>query len=260
MRLAGDTLELPDLWIWSTEVSDRLLGELTRLLSHVEISRVANYRNDDSKKQFIIARAGLRILLSKYLKTSPLEVDLTYERFGKPVVKTADIHFNISHSRDFIVAAVHTVAVGIDIETSRQNFNVSELAPTVLQDAEFADIQGQLEDHQNQQFMKYWTAKEAYLKCTGSGFQSCPKELLMDPSGGFVIRGGEAIPYLSVQMQVFGMQGSLCFPHVLQSALEIPYVTEKDFRGLFLPGELALIESRAKPVLARRHEPIPTFV
>jgi 4'-phosphopantetheinyl transferase len=100
-----------------------------------------------------------RVLEKHYSHTNLIEkIRVTNE--GKPVLLEESIHFNISHSKDFIACVVGSAVNGIDIE---QNRTVSEtLARHILHEDE-RDLFDESE------LLKIWVLKEAYSKYVGKG-------------------------------------------------------------------------------------------
>ncbi|GAA4461437.1 4'-phosphopantetheinyl transferase superfamily protein [Nemorincola caseinilytica] len=92
---------------------------------------------------------------------------------GKPYIQDADsFHFNVSHSGDWVVCAVHTQPVGIDIE------QVGRIDATLYREhlsaAEYYALQALPREEQQEHFYELWTLKESYMKQTGLGVQLAP--------------------------------------------------------------------------------------
>ena len=97
-----------------------------------------------------------------------IEGDLvfSYNEHGKPMLKeVSNIHFSISHCKEAIAVAVADRPVGIDVETLRMPSEA--LAEKVMDKGEklLFDISDTPEDF----FTALWTAKEAVMKCRGTG-------------------------------------------------------------------------------------------
>lgn len=98
-----------------------------------------------------------------------------YSEGGKPcIVGHPDIHFNLSHCREAAVCILSDAPVGIDVETIRP-FKDS-LAKHVLSYDEYQDVVASA--HQDIEFIKLWTRKEAILKLTGEGIRSDLKTVI----------------------------------------------------------------------------------
>lgn len=70
--------------------------------------------------------------------------------------------FNISHTKKYICIAISSSEVGVDIENSSRQIRKS-LFKKVLTDEEIAII------NNDEDFLKCWVKKEAYLKMIGKG-------------------------------------------------------------------------------------------
>lgn len=139
-----------------------------QLLSRLQPQRrkqLLSFRFEDDKKR--CAAAGL--LLWKYIyKGHPENYTVSYNASGKPSVWNAP-YFNLSHSNDLVMLAVSDTLVGCDIERlrkavlSRHVFHPEEI------NCLLALPPGEKRDHT---FLRLWTAKEAFLKATGTGIQA----------------------------------------------------------------------------------------
>lgn len=88
-------------------------------------------------------------------------------RYGKPFLKDhPDIHFNLSHCKEAVMCVVDDHPVGCDIESVTRDPNLDLLKRT-LSEAEQERVFGAEEPEL--EFMKLWTAKEAFLKQKGTG-------------------------------------------------------------------------------------------
>lgn len=117
-----------------------------------------------------IARSifGIKLLYIglKYYSINLKKCFFSYNRFGKPSIN-ADIHFSISHSKDYVVCCISKYKVGIDIQYQISDFediipSLSKIERQYL--SNITDI-----DHQKKCFFDVWTIKESYLKFLGTG-------------------------------------------------------------------------------------------
>jgi len=104
---------------------------------------------------------GAGILLSSILKID--EAQIKYNNFGKPYIENSTTFFNISHSKDYVVLAVNSSPVGIDIEF--MNKNHLDISKKVFTNEELKWMD---EDEINR-FYQLWTIKESILKAVGKG-------------------------------------------------------------------------------------------
>ncbi len=157
------------VWSINLHVLDAELQSLEQLLSSIEKARADRYKFDTHRYRFIVARANLRLILSKYLNLPPQEIKFSYTPKGKPFLADyPHLQFNLSHSQDLAVYALTwNSAVGIDLEYQKDIDGLRSLSERFLSKAESQIIQTSSTPQHT--FYKIWTLKEAYLKGTGYG-------------------------------------------------------------------------------------------
>ncbi|MGN0437087.1 MAG: 4'-phosphopantetheinyl transferase family protein [Lachnospiraceae bacterium] len=79
------------------------------------------------------------------------------------------IHFNMSHSGDYVVVAVSDEPIGIDIEHKTRNYET--VAKRCFHKAEYDSIMKLNEPDRSKRFLEIWTMKEAYIKWKGDGMK-----------------------------------------------------------------------------------------
>ncbi len=145
------------------------------LLSKEEKNRAKfyHYRNDAIK--FLIAHIFLRLILSRYLRSSPKSIIFKEDSYGCPFIAKNngdnDIEFSLSYAKDAVVLAISKeFLIGVDIEHYRQ-LDFTQVAQTCFSQEEFLDV---FKDTYNKKeimykFFLYWTMKEACTKLLGYG-------------------------------------------------------------------------------------------
>ena len=87
---------------------------------------------------------------------------------GKPRVDGCPgVHFNLSHSGDYVLCALSDAEVGVDIE--RRAAARLAVARRFFHPAELADLERLSGPERDARFFDYWSAKEAFLKYLGAG-------------------------------------------------------------------------------------------
>lgn len=125
-------------------------------------ARICSLRRQEAQRQCLCAEGCLRELLSQATHLAPSELRFAVDAHGKPFLINAPVHFNLSHSGDFVLCAVDDRPVGVDIEAIRP---ISpRLIDRVCNDEERAFVQGD-----GGRFLRIWTAKEAIVKHSGVG-------------------------------------------------------------------------------------------
>ncbi len=102
-----------------------------------------------------------------------------YNTWGKPILNDfPHIHFNLSHSKKWIIACVSAVEIGVDIEQIQKN--VAGLYKYVFRDKELDEVMCMDEYEASNYFFRQWTAKEAYLKYLGKGLNKEMRSVCFD--------------------------------------------------------------------------------
>ena len=90
-----------------------------------------------------------------------------YNKHGKPYIENGPF-FSISHCKEGIAVAVDEQPVGVDIEGIRHADD--ELIRRTMNELEQAEIFAAKE--RDRAFTRFWTQKEAIVKCLGTGIES----------------------------------------------------------------------------------------
>ena len=100
----------------------------------------------------------IRSLLSSYLKNQLSREELLKNENGKPYFANGP-YFNISHSGKYVLMAVSTAEIGVDIEEIKSK-DMSSLV-RIFNEAEAKMIK------EHSDFYYLWCAKESLIKCMG---------------------------------------------------------------------------------------------
>jgi 4'-phosphopantetheinyl transferase len=142
------------------------------LLSADENERRRRYQFACDERAFVLSRAVLRILLSRYLSRSASDIPLCYGRYGKPQISQiqTDLQFNIAHSGGIAVYAfAQGSSVGIDVEEVRPSPEMESIARGYFCPEETRDLLSLPLQDREIAFFRCWTRKEAYIKGEGTG-------------------------------------------------------------------------------------------
>jgi 4'-phosphopantetheinyl transferase len=165
-------------------------GEFSDVLTPLEQARAARFVREEDRRRFQIGRAATRRILGSYLGVPPAHVSIDPDRRGKPqldatsVPQERQVHFNISHSGDWIlVAFAHAFPVGIDIESVRAAGTTEDLIEYLMSDGERQSLNTLSKDKRPAAFLQCWTSKEAFLKGVGVGLSAALRsiEVAIDP-------------------------------------------------------------------------------
>lgn len=137
---------------------------------------------------------GAGILIEHIKKTENINGGIIVNKNNKPAFENGEIEFNISHSKNYVVAAVSKYPIGIDTEDIKRKTEFS-MAERRIVNTQFAPkeqeyiLNSSSEKRMLWKFFRVWTIKEAYLKMEGTGIvrplytfevdfdEECPKIL-----------------------------------------------------------------------------------
>jgi 4'-phosphopantetheinyl transferase len=166
-----------DLWCGDLNLPLTIIQSLKEYLSEEEIKRSERFKFDRHRNYYIASRGILRIILGKYLNIPPYDIQFQYSEKGKPTVILSQNHnnleFNMSHSNGLsLYGIIQGYSIGIDVEYMREMSDIDMIAKRFFTAKECQIIQDLSDEEKLEIFFQLWTAKEAYLKCTGEGIAS----------------------------------------------------------------------------------------
>lgn len=145
-------------------VKEQLLGFLPKQARE----RLARFNKGADVQRSLLGEVLARYLISGRLNLSSREVIFEIGLNGKPTFSAKDnLHFNISHSGQWVVCAIATVPVGVDVEHLRK-VNPG-LAERFFSPDEVAALKALPPESQAEKFIQLWTLKESFLKSIGRG-------------------------------------------------------------------------------------------
>ncbi len=171
-----DSLQI-HLWLtFLDEITDpHLLGEYRLLLSDAELRQQARFRFERDRHRYLVTRAMVRTVLSKYVDVALSEWRFVSNAYGKPSIAAehaaaAGIEFNVSHTDGLVVMGVACERVlGVDVENVHAGNVDIQIADRYFAAAEVAALRALPREQQQQRFFEYWTLKESYIKARGMG-------------------------------------------------------------------------------------------
>ena len=143
-------------------------------LSDCELARYQSMTSSNRKQQFLAGHFLIRKMASRVFTN--LLHDLTYYRDAQNLRRlkcnmTAqpELYVSISHSGDWIAAAVSHAPIGIDIETFSKQRDFIAIANHVFSAAEISCLESCCNEELKETFYLYWTLKESAAKQYGVG-------------------------------------------------------------------------------------------
>ena len=126
------------------------------------------------------------MIAEKLLETAlrkEFNIDLKYEpraegEHGKPFLSyRPSLHYNISHSGDYVVCLIADQEVGIDVQVHRKA-NYERMLRRMVPEAQYDEILAGADAEQK--FFEQWVLREAYIKWTGEGLSRDLRSISMD--------------------------------------------------------------------------------
>jgi 4'-phosphopantetheinyl transferase len=151
-----------------------LLSEYRRLMSADERLREKRFRFEKDRHIYVVTRALIRTVLSKYSSIDPCHWQFEENQYGRPELlkklNAPSIRFNLSHTSGMVACVVALDRdVGIDVEDLTRETEILELADRFFSQEEAAALRELPREDQTERFFSYWTLKESYIKALGIG-------------------------------------------------------------------------------------------
>ena len=166
-----------DVWLAHYgEISDpRLHGEYRALLTDEERGKEFRFYFPDDQRRYLVTRAMVRTVLSRYLDVAPTNWRFANNSYGRPEIANLSraecaLCFNISHTRGLIALAVtQHRELGVDVENVQTREVSIDIADRFFARAEVSELATVPPERQQDRFFEYWTFKESYIKARGMG-------------------------------------------------------------------------------------------
>jgi 4'-phosphopantetheinyl transferase len=166
-----------DVWLaFYDEICDsRTSSVLREPLSDEERKQETKFYFDDDRRRYLVTRAMVRTVLSRYCAIAPSAWVFSANAYGRPEIASPDgdalgLCFNISHAKGLIALAVtRDRSVGIDVENIEVRDVSLGIAERFFSRMEAAELAALPEEHRWDRFFEYWTLKESYVKARGMG-------------------------------------------------------------------------------------------
>ncbi|HEX5507501.1 MAG TPA: 4'-phosphopantetheinyl transferase superfamily protein [Pseudolabrys sp.] len=159
-----------DVYAMDLDRADLDEDRIAEFLCEEESRRAARFRAELDRRRYIARRAGLRILLSRYLSVPARKLSFRTNGFGKPFLRESDLRFSVSHSAGTaLVAIARERELGCDIEFRDPAFPSEKIAQAFFSASEVCALRRVDPSFQIEAFFNCWTRKEAYIKARGFG-------------------------------------------------------------------------------------------
>ena len=160
----------------SRELSPEFDGGHLDWLSDSELARYQAITSSPRKSQFLAGHYLVRKMASRVFNNSLHHWTYYQDAGGLRRLKCnedslPELYVSISHSGDWIAAAISNVPIGIDIETFSKQRDFIAIASHVFSAAEISYLKSCNAQELKQNFYLYWTLKESAAKQYGLGLK-----------------------------------------------------------------------------------------
>lgn len=156
--------------------------DLLDIVSDERKERIRKFYFDKDKVHSILAEIILRYALWEKYGLKDKDIIIQKTKYGKLYLANCeDIHFNLSHSGDWVLCGVGDKTIGIDVEQmNNKDFFIDE---KVFTKEECDYLYAQNGDDRLRAFYKIWTLKESYIKNVGMGLSIPLKSFMFEFKG-----------------------------------------------------------------------------
>ncbi|MDD2614630.1 MAG: 4'-phosphopantetheinyl transferase superfamily protein [Methanosarcina sp.] len=149
-------------------MDDLVFKKLLTNISNEKQARIKKFARPDDAKRTLLADILVRSVVASELKVSNKTIEFNANKYGKPFLKgNFGLHFNVSHSENWVVCVVDDKPVGIDIEKIKPV--ELEIAARFFSDDEYKMLMAKSPKDRQDFFFDLWTLKESYIKAVGEG-------------------------------------------------------------------------------------------
>jgi 4'-phosphopantetheinyl transferase len=166
------------VWLaFDAEMPAESYARFEPLLTADERARCGRFRTEQLQRQYLLARALQRQVLSNYVpQVQPGEWRFSKGEHDKPALAAPfaaqGLHFNLTHAPGLVALAVGRSALGIDVENSAVRDPPLEVARSYFTALEARGLEELQPDAQRARFFALWTLKESWLKADGRGLSA----------------------------------------------------------------------------------------
>jgi 4'-phosphopantetheinyl transferase len=174
-----ETLRDGEIHVWSVRLGRdaALAARLLPSLSTEEQARAQRFHFERDRRTYVLAHGTLRLILARYLQTTPKDLRFHPGPHGKPYLDESlnrpALGFNFSRSAGLLLGAVvRGREIGIDVERVAPLPDVDRLVSRFFTPGEQQYLNVLPPPARLRAFFHAWTRKEAFLKATGAGLSA----------------------------------------------------------------------------------------
>ncbi|EMC47450.1 4'-phosphopantetheinyl transferase family protein [Streptococcus mutans] len=155
-------------------LEDRMFFSLLELIEEEDRKQILRYQFWQDRQRSLLGHLLSRYAIIQEYALTNKEIQIRRHAYGKPYIKDySQIHYNISHSGEWVVVAIGKSPIGIDVENRREDWDL--IGERVLSESEKYWSQN---SYKRKAIL--WTIKEAYVKYLGIGLSKSLNSFSID--------------------------------------------------------------------------------
>lgn len=210
-------------------LTDKQITELRKIITVENNNRLDKFKFRADLLRTLFGELLVRYAVSEITDIDADKITIMRDSFNKPYFPDLPLYFNISHSEDYVICALSSNKIGIDIEKITETD--IKIAEKFFSRTEYNFLSGLIQSDIKQKFFELWTIKESYVKFIGKG--------MYIPFDSFNVNLNDGSPKISDntniyfrQYEISGYKCTAC-SDVRDFPDSIKYVSEKDIANLF---------------------------
>lgn len=153
----------------NSPIDENTFQYLLKFVQTEKQERILKQKIKQNADNMLVGEILAKTVIKKTFGIDIAKQEFAYSEYGKPyLINFSDVHFNISHSGEYVACAASDKPIGVDIQKiGEYNFDV---AKRVCNKNELKQVEDS--SYKASEFTKLWTQKEAVLKMYGTGIAS----------------------------------------------------------------------------------------
>ena len=177
-----------------------------RWLAPDEVRRAEGMVNPVLHARFVVSRGLRRQVLAGVLGCEPEDVLIVEDAGAKPRLRDGNgWDFNLSHAGDYVALVIGCGEVGVDLEKMRPVREMEAVVERYFHPDECAAWRRVSQQEQEGAFFLLWSAREAAIKCAGTGLARGLGQTRVDPE---ILRSDRARGMVGAKEMVLRREGA----------------------------------------------------
>ena len=155
-------------------LEDRMFFSLLELIEEEDRKQILRYQFRQDRQRSLLGHLLSRYAIIQEYALTNKEIQIRRHAYGKPYIKDySQIHYNISHSGEWVVVAIGKSPIGIDVENRREDWDL-------IGERVFSESEKYWSQNSYKRKAILWTIKEAYVKYLGIGLSKSLNSFSID--------------------------------------------------------------------------------